>query len=261
MGDTLEREPLGARTRNLAAGHPGPVQQGNRAPVMHRPRDGQVASEKRLLEAHRAHSRRSCLSGARPAPRLTVLRPWAGAPPKRHPLSPARRIKKFRTGGHNPPQTIMAKANRFLALCMFLGLVSAGSLGHTQEASPNQGVLGDWGGLRTDLYRRGVDFQLGYTLELGYNARGGDDHLLRHADQFNFGATFDLQKLAGWRGAKLQATITDRNGDNLSADANLGTLMQVQEIFGRGNIFRLTQLWYEQAFLDDRLDVKLGRMG
>jgi porin len=156
-----------------------------------------------------------------------------------------------------------------LALCMSLGLLCVGAMSHAeeigagnyQEASPNQGVLGDWGGARTRLYQRGVDFQLGYTVELAYNARGGDSHLLDHADQFNFGATFDLQKLLGWHGSKVQVTITDRNGDNLSADANLGTLMQVQEIFGRGNVFRWTQLWYEQAFFDDKLDVKLGRMG
>jgi porin len=167
------------------------------------------------------------------------------------------------------PATPSPSLVRLLALCMSLGLLCVGAMSHAeeigagnyQEASPNQGVLGDWGGARTRLYQRGVDFQLGYTVELAYNARGGDSHLLDHADQFNFGATFDLQKLLGWHGSKVQVTITDRNGDNLSADANLGTLMQVQEIFGRGNVFRWTQLWYEQAFFDDKLDVKLGRMG
>jgi porin len=37
--------------------------------------------------------------------------------------------------------------------------------------------------------------------------------------------------------------------------------MQVQEIFGRGNVFRWTQFWYEQALFDNKFDVKLGRMG
>lgn len=48
---------------------------------------------------------------------------------------------------------------------------------------------------------------------------------------------------------------------NLSADANLGTLMQVREIYGRGNTFRWTQFWYDQLLLDNVVDVKLGRMG
>jgi porin len=162
-----------------------------------------------------------------------------------------------------------SKLTRLLTLCVFFGVACVGATGyaeeladnHPDEASPNQGVLGDWGGARTRLYQRGVDFQLGYTLELADNVRGGDTQLLRYADQFNFGATFDLQKLLGWQGAKAQVTITDRNGDNLSADANLGTLMQVQEVFGRGSVFRLTQFWFEQALFDDRLNVKVGRMG
>jgi porin len=145
------------------------------------------------------------------------------------------------------------------AAVLTLACVSAN--GFAEEVSPNVGLLGDWGGLRTRLYQRGVDFQLGYTGELAYNASGGDEHLLRNAGQFNFGGTFDLEKLLGFRDSKVQITITKRHGDNLSGDANLGTLMQVQEIYGRGNVFRWTQFWYDQLLFDGKLDVKLGRMG
>jgi porin len=129
------------------------------------------------------------------------------------------------------------------------------------DVSPNQGVTGDWGGLRTKLYQDGVDFQLGFVTEAAYNVTGGDSNLLRNANQFAFGVTLDTDKLVGLKGGKFQITITDRNGQNLSADANLGTLMQVQEIYGRGNTFRWTQFWYQQQLFDNVLDVKLGRMG
>ena len=129
------------------------------------------------------------------------------------------------------------------------------------EGSPNQGLLGDWGGLRTRLYQKGIDFQLGYVFELAYNAQGGDQELTRYADQVTLGATFDLDKLWGWSNSKFQITITDRNGRNLSADANLGTLQQVQEIFGRGQTWRWTQFWYDGVFLGGVADVKLGRLG
>ncbi len=129
------------------------------------------------------------------------------------------------------------------------------------EVSPNQGLLGDWGGLRTRLYQQGVDFQLGYTTELAYNAQGGDSDLLRNADQLNLGTTLDLEKMLGWSNARFQITITERGGDNLSNDANLGTLQQVQEIFGRGQTWRWTQFWYDQVFFDGGLDIKLGRLG
>jgi porin len=144
-----------------------------------------------------------------------------------------------------------------VALTLALASVDA----YAEEVSPNQGLLGDWGGVRTRLYQDGVDFQLGFTTETAYNTQGGDRSRLRNADQFNFGATFDLQKLLGWSGAKFQATITDRNGANLSDDVQLGTLMQVQEVYGRGNTFRWTQFWYDQLFFDGVVDLKLGRMG
>jgi porin len=134
-------------------------------------------------------------------------------------------------------------------------------LAQAQEASPNQGLLGDWGGARTRLYERGVDFQLNYFSEPAYNAQGGEDHLVRYADQFTAAATFDLDKLFSWPRAIVRVTLTDRNGDNLSADADLHTLMQVQEVYGRGNILRLTELSYEQVLLGGFLDVKLGRLG
>ena len=137
---------------------------------------------------------------------------------------------------------------------------SAGDI-FADDVSPNQGVTGDWGGLRTKLYQDGVDFQLGFVTEAAYNVTGGDSNLLRNADQFAFGVTLDTDKLVGLKGGKFQITITDRNGQNLSADANLGTLMQVQEIYGRGNTFRWTQFWYQQLLFDNMLDVKLGRMG
>src|SRR5689334_5391326 len=78
-----------------------------------------------------------------------------------------------------------------LAVTCLLAFSSISTSGYAEEiaasnpaeaVSPNQGVLGDWGGLRTRLYQRGIDFQLGYTAELAYNARGGDEHLVRHAD-------------------------------------------------------------------------------
>ena len=137
---------------------------------------------------------------------------------------------------------------------------SAGDI-FADDVSPNQGVTGDWGGLRTKLYQDGVDFQLGFVTEAAYNVTGGDSNLLRNANQFAFGVTLDTDKLVGLKGGKFQITITDRNGQNLSADANLGTLMQVQEIYGRGNTFRWTQFWYQQLLFDNVLDVKLGRMG
>ncbi|WP_246178510.1 carbohydrate porin [Pandoraea horticolens] len=121
-------------------------------------------------------------------------------------------------------------------------------------------LLGDWGGLRTDLAGRGITLNLGYTGEAAHNFSGGQDKLTRYTDQWVIGTTVDLDKLAGWRGGTFQMTITDRNGRNLGADAGIGNNMLIQEVYGRGQTWHMTQFWLNQSFLDGRMQWKIGRL-
>jgi porin len=118
----------------------------------------------------------------------------------------------------------------------------------------------DWDGIRSELLEEGIDFRVGYVSETATNSQGGDRELWRYSDQWNFAATLDLQKLLRLNQAQFKITITDRNGRNLSADANLDSLQQVQEIYGRGQTWRWTQFFYDQKYLDGLLDWKVGRM-
>jgi porin len=139
-----------------------------------------------------------------------------------------------------------------------LGICSAAL---ADELDSDRFLLGDWGGARTRLHEHGVSFQLTYFSSPAYNVSGGRDHLIRYADQFTADATLDLDKLFSWRRAIFKVTLTYRDGHSLTTDANLNTLLEVQEVYGRGNFLRLTELSYEQVILDGRLDAKLGRLG
>jgi porin len=168
------------------------------------------------------------------------------------------------------------RAKRPTALCLGLGLsaMSACVGGHVAYAadltSPTGGtspastpvpwLFGDWDGARTRLLNAGIDFQFGYTSEVAGNATGGQRRDVAYTDQWTFGTTFDLTKLGVVPGGTIQATWTDRNGSNLSDDAQLGTLQQVQEVFGRGQTLRLTDFWYDQKFVDGMVDWKIGRI-
>ena len=121
-------------------------------------------------------------------------------------------------------------------------------------------LLGDWGGARTRLRNQGVDFQFGYTGEFAYNATGGVESEAAYADQYAAGMTLDLDRLIGIPAAQFQVTLTERTGHNLSDDAQLGTLQQVQEVYGRGQTIRLTEFWYQQKYADGLIDWKVGRM-
>ena len=137
-------------------------------------------------------------------------------------------------------------------------IVSSGTVFADDAGSKR--LTGDWGGVRTDLERSGVDLELNYTTETAYNAAGGTKHAVRYTDQWAFSGSFDLDRLLGLHDAEFKLTITDRNGRNLSDDAHLGTLQQIQEVFGRGQTWRLTQFWYDQKYFSGQLDWKIGRL-
>jgi porin len=125
--------------------------------------------------------------------------------------------------------------------------------------APVPWLFGDWGGYRTRLLQQGIDFQFGYTSEVAYNAQGGIKSEVANADQYLAGVTLNLDRLFGLHDSMFQISITERTGRNLSDDAELGTLQQVQEIFGRGQTFRLTQFFFDQKYFNELIDWKVGR--
>ena len=128
-------------------------------------------------------------------------------------------------------------------------------------------MTGDWGGERTKLIEQGIDIKAEYVGEVGANLHGGynDDKTARYSDQFGLGVALDLQKLWGWDNTQAKIQLTNRNGQNISndrvGDPRAGTLSSSQEVYGRGHMVRLTQLWIQHQFLDGKLDVKAGYFG
>jgi porin len=118
----------------------------------------------------------------------------------------------------------------------------------------------DWDGIRSAWFDKGVDVRIGYVSETATNVQGGDRELVRYTDQITFSAMLDLEKLLGLEQATFKLAITDRNGNNLSSDANLQSLQQVQELYGRDQTWRWTQFWYQQKYLDGLLTWKIGRI-
>ncbi|WP_075182859.1 carbohydrate porin [Pantoea sp. 1.19] len=126
-------------------------------------------------------------------------------------------------------------------------------------------LLGDWGGYRSQLQQDGVDFQVNYTLESAANLAGGyhSATTMRYTDQWAFGTTLDLDKLLNWQDTQFQFTITSRNGQDLTPylnDPRSGGLSSVQEVWGRGQTWRLTQFWLNKGLFDNLLEVKAGRV-
>lgn len=126
-------------------------------------------------------------------------------------------------------------------------------------------MTGDWGGLRSEWLAKGIDVEGGYLGESASNLRGGYDnhHTTRYADQFSLGVAIDLQKLMGWNDTKFNVAISNRNGDSLNNDnindPRAGAFSSTQQIYGRGSVTRLSELWLSKGWFDDRLNIKAGR--
>jgi len=141
---------------------------------------------------------------------------------------------------------------RLLAACL---IAAPGA-----SVAADGGVTGDWGGRRTAWSERGMDLDIGYTLEAARNTSGGMRRTSAHAGQLSAAARFDLERAWGWNGVRAQASLSLRDGDNLSDRAALGTLLQSQEVYGRGHIARLGSLWIGKRSQDGRIDAKVGRL-
>lgn len=165
----------------------------------------------------------------------------------------------------------VSKPNRSMSIGKWslVGALSLASSVHAAGAFDPESKwgLGDWGGARTELFDKGYDFSLEYVGEVGSNLDGGynDDTTARYSDQFAFGLQMDLEKILGWHDAEFKLAITERSGRNISndriGDPRAGTFSSSQEVWGRGQTWRLTQLWVKQAYFDGALDVKVGRYG
>jgi porin len=109
------------------------------------------------------------------------------------------------------------------------------------------------------LLANGIFLRGDYIGEFAANPSGGIKQSQRYAGQADAGVDFDLNKIAGIGGAAIHVTISDRHGRNLAAD-DIGNSVSVQEIFGGGQTYRLTELSWDQALLDDRLEFLVGRI-
>ncbi|KAA0943856.1 MULTISPECIES: carbohydrate porin [unclassified Pseudomonas] len=156
-------------------------------------------------------------------------------------------------------------------ICQLSGVaalvLSANAMADDAFSADSKWMTGDWGGERTKLIEQGIDIKMDYVGEVGANLKGGynDDKTARYSDQYGLGVALDLEKLIGWDNTQAKIQVTHRNGRNISndriGDPRAGTFSSSQEVWGRGQMTRLTQLWVQHQFLDGKLDVKAGYFG
>jgi porin len=118
-------------------------------------------------------------------------------------------------------------------------------------------LLGDAGGFRTKLASVGLSFGIQDTNEVFGNVTGGVKTGAAYDGVTLMSVGLDTQAAFGWEGGTFNVSAWNIRGRSLSAD-NLLVLQTVSGIEAAPTT-RLWEAWYQQAFLDDKVDVKLGQ--
>lgn len=118
-------------------------------------------------------------------------------------------------------------------------------------------LLGDMGGLRTDLGNYGISLGFQEISEVLGNVTGGVHTGVDYDGVTEMSLGLDTQKAFGWPGGIFNMSALQIHGRNLSTD-NLYTLQTASGIEA-DRATRLWEIWYQQSFLDGAADVKIGQ--
>ncbi|MPT47957.1 MAG: carbohydrate porin [Sphingobium sp.] len=133
---------------------------------------------------------------------------------------------------------------------------SSGTANKQLEGAERTTLTGDWGGLRPQLADDGITFRGDYVSESFTIAQGGMRKGTAYTQQVRAGFDLDMDRIMGWKGAKLHFTVNDRRGDGISSDF-VGNRLPIQEAYG-GQYTRLSEVSWEQDFAGGVVNMRLG---
>ena len=132
------------------------------------------------------------------------------------------------------------------------------SLRPFQLASPRAHLFGDLFGLRSEAEDAGIHPTISFVTDIAGNVSGGMNQAVSHADNLGLDLLCELDKLIGLDGGSFLASVSLRSGSSLSSQ-HVGNVFTIQQVYG-GQTFHLIDLAYQQKLMDDRLEIRLGRL-
>lgn len=129
-----------------------------------------------------------------------------------------------------------------------------------EEEGPDWAELtlsGDWGGLRNDLYEKGVAVEFAHKSDVLGNVSGGIENGTRWMGLTEAKIKFDLEKILGWSSTLLYLNYQSALGGKLNTHQS-GTYMGVDNIEVGKNTAQFLQAWVQKNLFDDRLSILAG---
>ena len=143
---------------------------------------------------------------------------------------------------------------RGASLCALLTALAGPTM--AQQAD-NTGLLGDWGGVRPALAAHGVTIGITDSENLLGNVSGGVKTGATMQGVTTMTMDVDTGKAFGQQGGSFHVSALQIHGRPLS-ESYLDNLQAANGNEGE-NATRLWELWYDQAFLGGKFDIKLGQ--
>jgi porin len=127
---------------------------------------------------------------------------------------------------------------------------------HETGQGPHGHLFGDWGGERTRLLERGVEFDFQYVSDSLWNIKSEQKERFASWNRFRGTVDIDFGALIGQHGLYFHATALWQGGGNLGA--YLGLLTSPSGM-SSANTCRLDSWWIEKRWLDERITARVGQ--
>src|SRR5580692_7805583 len=127
---------------------------------------------------------------------------------------------------------------------------------HETGTGPHGHLFGDWGGERSRLEEKGVNFDLQYISDSLWNIKSEKKERLANWSRVRGTVDIDFSSLTHQQGLYFHATALWQGGGNLGQ--YLGLLSSPSGM-SSGNTFRLDSWWLEQRVLNERIAVRAGQ--
>ena len=136
------------------------------------------------------------------------------------------------------------------------GETLSGPDSHETGLGPHGHLFGDWGGERSRLLERGVNFDLQYISDSLWNIKSVQKERLASWNRVRGTVDIDFGALVHQQGLYFHATALWQGGGILGN--YLGTLTSPSGM-SSGNTFRLDSWWLEKRWLNERLTARVGQ--
>jgi porin len=120
------------------------------------------------------------------------------------------------------------------------------------------GLSGSWGGVRDYLAEHGFTVDFSILLEANSVLSGGLHRETSTHALYDLNASFDLDRIAGWKDAHVSIEAYATSGVNPSE--NVGDIQSFSDFSTVEDVAQIAQVFYEQWFADHTCRLKLGKM-